>query len=912
MRALSLRVDSRVVSRIVFCAALCALLTAPVHAVRPSQKQLHRSGAKAKAPTSRAAAAAGAAEAAKPAPQASAPADKTTQTLDAADTAGHHPVLAAPKTPAESSASPGTVPSPIGTAAGVAAPLQNAPAAPSGTGVAAPIATPAAAPAASGQPNAAVKAKVDSLLKMGTIQSRDEDSLAQAEADSGAAPALAGAKPGLPFVMKKPTRKEVAAFQMSVLNAVTAMEKKDFAKARKAMTRAEPTERLAQVYKTILLANVFQGMQDYVRADSVLQSCLDWVGGSTWQSYLLNRRIQIFSLTNPNDSARLQFYAKVIQAPVAASVKINFLYGLLKLQGFAGSPDGFDALLKRIAASAPSDRRLDTLYQSMLPFVPPGAGSWELQEMMLGLESKLGLYAAGIARSEAALKVVPGKPEKQQLHYGYATLLYKNKEYAKAIVAYQKWMDKYGETPEAVLQVARCYDRQEEPKKAIIWYDRLLEKYPKHDKTSEIYWLRAWDLEAAGNYDEAVEFYFRQLADFSANKRGDWANFRIGLCQYKAGNIAAGLQAFKAIRQQVNSNAYPAGLFWEARSQDSLKDSAASRAVLTELSQRYPFNFYGHLARQGLQARGAWVDSLEPWRRFAPSTPEGIKAWMKAEMSGYRERLDNEFESDYLGLGKLLQFRLDTLAILTLRTIPAKTKNNPWFLYVQARQFKNRQLWRESYRLGLQLSYKIAPDKWGSAPKEVLRLIFPRPYEGLVQKFSAKRSLDPAFVYALMRQESGFDRDIKSGAGAVGLMQLMPATGKSVAKKEKWPRFDPYSLVEPEVNIGLGTAYLRDLKKDYKGSFHWVLSNYNAGPEATRRWQAAATVPAPPALATASLGAAPGSWAAAATERPLDAVVEDISYWETRDYVKKVMGNYWTYRILWNNRSKPDASTAAH
>jgi soluble lytic murein transglycosylase-like protein len=49
----------------------------------------------------------------------------------------------------------------------------------------------------------------------------------------------------------------------------------------------------------------------------------------------------------------------------------------------------------------------------------------------------------------------------------------------------------------------------------------------------------------------------------------------------------------------------------------------------------------------------------------------------------------------------------------------------------------------------------------------------------------------------------------------------------------------------------------------------------------------------------------------ATVERPLDQVVEDISYWETRDYVKKVMGNYHTYRILWNNRSKPAAKTAA-
>jgi soluble lytic murein transglycosylase-like protein/tetratricopeptide (TPR) repeat protein len=745
---------------------------------------------------------------------------------------------------------------------------------------------PVPAPAAGAS---AMRAKVDSLLKNGSLGNRDEDSLAQAEADSTAAPE---SKPALPFSLKNPTRKEIAVFQMAVLGAVTALEKKDYAKARKVLGKAEPSERLAQVYKTILMANAYTGMADYARADSVLRACLDWVGGSVWQSYLLNRRIQIFPLTRPDDSARMQFYSQVIQAPVSTQVKINFLYGLLRLQGFAGSPIGFETLIKRIVASAPADKRLDTLYQLLAPYLPAGTGGWEDQDMMLDLETKLGFADKAIARSEAALKLVPGKAEKQALHWDYANLIYKTKDYPKAILSLQKFLEKYGETPEALLLIARCYDRLEEPKKAILWYDRLLEKFPKADKTSEIYWLRAWDLEQQGNYVEAIEFYFRQLADFSANKRGDWANFRIGLCQYKAGNAAAALQAFKAIRDQVNSNAYAAGLFWEAKAQDSLKDSAGSRATLTLLTSKYPLSFYGHSARQSLQARGQWPDSLEPWRRFAPSTPEGVKGWMKNEMSGYRERLDDDFESDYLSLGKLLQFRLDTLAVLTLRTVPAKVKNNPWFLYTTARLFKNRQLWRESYRLGLQLSYKIAPDKWGQAPKEVLRLIFPRPYEGLVQKYATQRRLDPAFVYALMRQESGFDRDIKSGAGAIGLMQMMPATGKAVARKEKWPRFDPYSLTEAEVNISLGTAYLRDLHKDYRGNHYWVLANYNAGPEATKRWQTQAMGPA-------------------GAEKALDTAIEDISYWETRDYVKKVMGNYWTYRILWNNRARGSSRTAA-
>lgn len=738
----------------------------------------------------------------------------------------------------------------------------------------------ASAPAPAAEPDSAAlrAAAADSLAE---AAEPDEDQ--EEETDTGVA---SGGKPGLPFATVKPTRKEIASFQTAVMRAKSAMAKKNYAQARRILSATEPTERLAQVYRSILFSDVYIGLKDYARADSVLEACLAWVGGSVWQSYLYNRRIQLFPLTEPGDSARLEFSTRVIQAPVSKAVKVNFHYSLLQLRGFAGKPAGFEPTLKRIAATAPADRRLDSLYRFMSPGVPPGSGTWELQELMLSLETKLGLHDQAIVRSEAALGLVKGKAEKQRLHWSIANLYYRKKDYPKALAAFESHMKAYGETPDGLLQMARSFDRMREPKKAAIWYDRLLEKYPKHDKTSEIYWLRGWELEQAGNYEEAIEFYYRQLADFSRNRRGDWANFRVGLCQYKSGNTAAALQAFKAIRSQVNSNAYPAGLFWEAKMMSVLGDTAGARTVLRELASKHTLNFYAHLGRQVLTAQGAMPDSLEPWRRFAPSTPDAIQAWMKAEMSTYRGRLNHEYESEYLGMGKLLQFQMDTLAILTLKTIPARIKNDPWFLYIHARMFKNRHLWREAYRIGLQLSYKIPSEKWGAAPKEVLRLIYPRPYEGLVQKYAAKRGLDPAFIYALMRQESGFDREIKSRAGAVGLMQIMPATGKAVAKQEGWPPFDPFRLTEAEVNVSLGTAYLRDLRKDYQGNEYWVLANYNAGPTPTRRWMGQAA------------------------DRPLEEVIEDISYWETRDYVKKVMGNYFTYRILWNNR-KPPATTVS-
>jgi soluble lytic murein transglycosylase len=126
-----------------------------------------------------------------------------------------------------------------------------------------------------------------------------------------------------------------------------------------------------------------------------------------------------------------------------------------------------------------------------------------------------------------------------------------------------------------------------------------------------------------------------------------------------------------------------------------------------------------------------------------------------------------------------------------------------------------------------------------------------------------------------MKQESGFVPEIRSPAGAIGLMQIMPSTGKNLAKMENIEDFNVSQLRDPELNIRLGTAYLDDLKKKYNGNLMLVLCNYNAGPGPTNRWRKNHGM------------------------KPIEVFNEEISYWETRDYTKKVMGNFWSYGIIY-------------
>ena len=142
---------------------------------------------------------------------------------------------------------------------------------------------------------------------------------------------------------------------------------------------------------------------------------------------------------------------------------------------------------------------------------------------------------------------------------------------------------------------------------------------------------------------------------------------------------------------------------------------------------------------------------------------------------------------------------------------------------------------------------------------------YPTPLKKEVTARAREIGLDPAFVYGLIRQESRFIMDARSGVGASGLMQLMPATAKWTAKKIGLP-YTPAAITDRDTNLRLGNAYLRLVLDDMGGSQAMAAAAYNAGPGRPRKWREG------PVLETAA-------W------------VENIPFAETRDYVKKVLSN---------------------
>jgi soluble lytic murein transglycosylase len=142
-------------------------------------------------------------------------------------------------------------------------------------------------------------------------------------------------------------------------------------------------------------------------------------------------------------------------------------------------------------------------------------------------------------------------------------------------------------------------------------------------------------------------------------------------------------------------------------------------------------------------------------------------------------------------------------------------------------------------------------------------VLYPRPYDHEVRRGASLTELPPDLIYAIIRQESLYRADARSSAGALGLMQLLPETARRTAKAWDLPLKSTASLVQPPVNVPIGSAYLRSMYDRYGGQASLAMGSYNAGPGAVRRW-----LPESPMA--------------------MDAWVENIPYNETRGYVQKV------------------------
>jgi soluble lytic murein transglycosylase len=165
-----------------------------------------------------------------------------------------------------------------------------------------------------------------------------------------------------------------------------------------------------------------------------------------------------------------------------------------------------------------------------------------------------------------------------------------------------------------------------------------------------------------------------------------------------------------------------------------------------------------------------------------------------------------------------------------------------------------------------------------------LRIRFPLLHDSLIAKYSKKRNLPAAEIYSIIRTESAFMTDARSPAGALGLMQLMPATGRETARQIGAALANSRQLLEPTKNVLIGTAYLKQMLERFSGSFSLASAAYNAGPHRVQ------------------------SWLPKSSCVPADIWIDTIPFTETRRYVRRAAFYATVYQWRLEEHIKPLAA----
>ena len=388
-------------------------------------------------------------------------------------------------------------------------------------------------------------------------------------------------------------------------------------------------------------------------------------------------------------------------------------------------------------------------------------------------------------------------------------------------------------------------------------------------------WVKGFEYEQKENYDSAIVCY-KTLSHkrFKNNIKRQWAKFRIGFVYFKQEKWNEAIPALiEATKEPFLWSGSGARMFLGDAYMRIGKDSLAREAYL-DCIRDFPLAYYAHRSRMKLVGYKLMPEKDVPYAHGVRMAPEQTLAWVRASQKVGKP--DTSYNQErYNRIRTLFQYGFSEQAFALYDEARKKNAKRLDFLYEYGKLFYEMGETAAGYRLARQFQNNIDRRRLMAPPIDVLHYLFPIPYMDQV-KFHSGDRIDPFFVYSVMRQESIFNFEIMSPAGACGLLQIMPATGKMLAEKENLPTFEPRQLFNAYMNIRLGIRYLVDLKTEYNDDYMYVLGNYNAGHKPTKRWQAAGEGK---------------SW---------DIRAEDISYWETRDYVKRVMGNYWIYQEIYD------------
>jgi len=428
----------------------------------------------------------------------------------------------------------------------------------------------------------------------------------------------------------------------------------------------------------------------------------------------------------------------------------------------------------------------------------------------------------------------------------YGSVLFRLRRYADAATEFAKVRTPPNLAAAAQYQRARAQIALGNTEAGRSTLRAITTAYPRDTSAASALLLLA-DLATDDNRDkDARQTLTALLKRFPTGRHATNARFRAGMIAYIQGDRKAAAAEFDSlIARDSNSTEALAAAYWAGRSYTALGDKSRGNARWRSIISKEPLSYYAVLAAKRLDTTLVASDRSPSNYGRVPAIDTAMNRI--AELRDVGMDVEAGFENDKL-------FR-DALS-------------NPTRMVATAHALAGTDQASRSIALG-----RRAVDEIGRSP-ENYRLYFPVLERETLIASSKENGLDPVLVAALIRQESNFNPLATSPAGARGLMQLMPAVGKTVAESKGIGPWDPELLYEPATNIKLGTAHLSGLARKYPEVVK-VLAAYNAGESRVEKW-------------SSKTGAADP-----------EVFTERIPFVETRDYVRTILRNRAYYQALY-------------
>jgi soluble lytic murein transglycosylase len=406
--------------------------------------------------------------------------------------------------------------------------------------------------------------------------------------------------------------------------------------------------------------------------------------------------------------------------------------------------------------------------------------------------------------------------------------------------------------------------------------ESIVQKYPHSVWSEEA-------LMAGGNYywvlmdrTKAVSYYQRLFDAFPDGKNAYNAEWRIAWVAFlnKQADADQRLTNFLT-KYPVSANAVDA-LYWLGRSAERSGNAGHARSYYEKAIQRFPQTYFAHAAAGRLKLLGPGPEDAPEFLAKIPPPPT---------LRPFDEPVPESAADRWAKAQALRIIAFDASAELELKNAYFAT-SSPRFLLEAAQAAFDQGHYAAGMSYGRIILPSFESRQIADAPMAVWKILYPLPYESALRREAARNDFDPMFAAGLIRQESTFQADIVSYANAIGLMQVLPKTGKLLARQLKI-RYSKQLLYDANYNLQVGMLYIANLVK-LTGAPEYAAAAYNAGEDRIALWKAERNYEEIPEL------------------------VESIPFTQTREYVQIVLRNAAVYRMIYSSTANETTAAAVN